>query len=210
MIQTTSTQHWYLRVQGKVRGPFALDRICSMRERGRLGPNDELSHNRRDWVLAGSVADVFPDGFASEEPLTASEADWFYLKDGQRQGPIRMDVLQSLANSGQLSPQDSVWKRGMAAWSFAGQVPEIVFPPVKQNWWGRQGTAVKISVLAGAIILAIFPLALLVAFDQFESMQANIENLQAQITEAEQREDEDDQPVVVVVQPDPAPSPVDP
>lgn len=184
MIQAASTQHWYVRINGKIRGPFDLERICSMRGRGRLGPSDELSHDRRDWVRAGAVAEVFPDGFSSEATTPPNEADWFLLKDGRQQGPIQLEGLQALVQSGQLGPQDSVWKRGMTAWAFAGQVPEIVFPTVKQNWWSRQGASVKVAVISAALITAVAPLFLLVSVDRHKSEQARLEEEKWQ---AEQR-----------------------
>lgn len=51
--------------------------------------------------------------------------------NGQQSGPYNMQQLQQLAQNGQLTSQTYVWKQGMANWTPAGQVPELVnlFPP---------------------------------------------------------------------------------
>jgi hypothetical protein len=44
-------------------------------------------------------------------------AEWFYVEQGQRRGPVTWQQLQQLAAGGQLKPADLVWKNGMAQWS---------------------------------------------------------------------------------------------
>jgi hypothetical protein len=43
-------------------------------------------------------------------------ADWYYTKNGQQQGPVNDAELKRLASTGQLTPQDMIWKEGMANW----------------------------------------------------------------------------------------------
>ena len=47
---------------------------------------------------------------------------WYYVKDGQRQGPVTVETLKELAASGQLVPSDLVWKEGMSQWAEAHKV----------------------------------------------------------------------------------------
>lgn len=42
--------------------------------------------------------------------------EWHYSKDGDQFGPITGPELQKLANSGQLQPDDLVWKEGFKEW----------------------------------------------------------------------------------------------
>jgi hypothetical protein len=60
-------------------------------------------------------------------------SDWFYVTNGNQQGPVPQATLQQLAASGQLKPSDSVWTAGMPAWqpavSIAGIFPAGTMPP---------------------------------------------------------------------------------
>ena len=59
-------------------------------------------------------------------PPPIPQAVQFYLAvGGQQAGPYDMATLQQYASSGQLTRETMVWKQGMAAWSPAGQVPEL-------------------------------------------------------------------------------------
>jgi uncharacterized RDD family membrane protein YckC len=50
---------------------------------------------------------------------------WYYARNGQRLGPIEETELQRLAETGQLSGTDLVWKPGLPEWRPAGQMPEL-------------------------------------------------------------------------------------
>jgi hypothetical protein len=42
--------------------------------------------------------------------------EWYYAEDGQQRGPVTFDIIQALAISGKLRPNDLVWKVGMPQW----------------------------------------------------------------------------------------------
>lgn len=51
------------------------------------------------------------------------EDAWFYTHKGGRHGPVRMQELKKLAESGGLDPRyDMCWTRGMADWRPAGEI----------------------------------------------------------------------------------------
>ena len=52
---------------------------------------------------------------------------WFYGRDGARQGPVSEDELRRLAGAGELRAHDLVWRDGMANWQPAAEVPGL-FP----------------------------------------------------------------------------------
>ena len=56
---------------------------------------------------------------------------WYYAKQGQRLGPISSQNLKQLAASGQISPTDLIWRKGMANWAPAEKVKGLTFasPP---------------------------------------------------------------------------------
>lgn len=56
-------------------------------------------------------------------PLPAAE--WFIGANGQQLGPYDLNALAAQAAAGTLTRESLVWKNGMAAWSAAGQVPEL-------------------------------------------------------------------------------------
>jgi len=49
-------------------------------------------------------------------------SQWYYQKDGQRNGPISSAQLKQLADSGTLHPADIVWKEGLQQWVKASKV----------------------------------------------------------------------------------------
>ena len=54
---------WYVRIRGKTLGPFSWPQLEAMRNRGQLSRFHELSQDRREWIGAGSLADLFaPEG----------------------------------------------------------------------------------------------------------------------------------------------------
>jgi hypothetical protein len=53
---------------------------------------------------------------------------WFYEHRGKRTGPISPADLKQMADSGQLSPDDIIWKEGMPTWVSARTLKGL-FPP---------------------------------------------------------------------------------
>ncbi len=49
-------------------------------------------------------------------------SQWYYLVNGQQQGPIGSDQLKQMAASGQLQPTDMIWREGLADWVQAGRI----------------------------------------------------------------------------------------
>jgi membrane protease subunit (stomatin/prohibitin family) len=64
-----------------------------------------------------------PAPAAGPPPLPTAE--WFVGVNGQQQGPFDVAGLAAQARAGTLSRDTLVWKNGMAAWTAAGQVPEL-------------------------------------------------------------------------------------
>lgn len=52
-------------------------------------------------------------------------SQWYYAVGDDEKGPVSSQELKSLADSGQLSPTDQVWKEGMADWAEAGKIPNL-------------------------------------------------------------------------------------
>jgi hypothetical protein len=57
--------------------------------------------------------------------------EWYYAKNGQQMGPVSTEVLTRLATSGQVQPNDLVWREGMPNWAPARTV-RAIFPETPQ------------------------------------------------------------------------------
>jgi len=55
------SQLWYVKVKGRVKGPFASGLISKHILLGRIHPNDLLSQDKEIWRKASSIREVMPD-----------------------------------------------------------------------------------------------------------------------------------------------------
>ena len=56
-------------------------------------------------------------------------SSWYFVKDGQRNGPIGREELDARIAEGAVDGDTLVWRVGMSAWLPAGTVPELGLPP---------------------------------------------------------------------------------
>ena len=59
-------------------------------------------------------------------PPMPQQAAWFVAVNGQQTGPVDDAGLRQMVSAGQLTPQTLVWKQGMAQWTQATDVPEMI------------------------------------------------------------------------------------
>ncbi|MBP5296461.1 MAG: DUF4339 domain-containing protein [Bacteriovoracaceae bacterium] len=52
-------------------------------------------------------------------------AKWYYVQDGERQGPVDEKKMQALAQAGTLTNESYVWKKGMKDWAHLADVAEL-------------------------------------------------------------------------------------
>ncbi|MGE0533482.1 MAG: DUF4339 domain-containing protein [Pirellulales bacterium] len=64
--------------------------------------------------------------------------EWFYAVDGRQAGPVAESMLKQLIGSGQVRPQDLVWREGMPDWQPIAQVPGLLAsrPPTMSSAGG--------------------------------------------------------------------------
>src|SRR5437879_5027942 len=63
----------------------------------------------------------------------AMNAEWYYVQDGVRRGPIGGAGLAQLAQSGDLAGTDLVWRDGLAHWTPADALKDLLtMPPVNK------------------------------------------------------------------------------
>ena len=56
-------------------------------------------------------------------------SSWYYVKDGERIGPIGRGQLDARVAAGEVNAETLVWTVGMGAWMRAGAVTELGLPP---------------------------------------------------------------------------------
>ncbi|MDB5351406.1 MAG: hypothetical protein JWN86_2653 [Planctomycetota bacterium] len=157
-MQTTQSTVWFIRVQGRVRGPFPLAKLQQLRDQGRLDHRTEISENRASWMAAGSLLELYPPGSIPVEVVKGPhDKAWFYQQDGQRVGPVPLTTLQLMASSGQLEPHELVWAEGMATWGPASHVSELGYLQLGPRVFSSFSTGKKILVLVPVLALFIVP-----------------------------------------------------
>ena len=62
---------YFVRIQGRVLGPFGPDQIKAMRSKGQLHKFHEISVDKENWYPASDFADLFPDSGSSGQRTTA-------------------------------------------------------------------------------------------------------------------------------------------
>lgn len=65
--------------------------------------------------------ELVEDGLA-----VATAVQWYYIKSGQRHGPVGEDALKAMFTAGTLGPDDMVWRDGLLAWAAAKSVEGLV------------------------------------------------------------------------------------
>ena len=131
---------YFLRMQGRVTGPFDMAKLKSLRARGVLQPFHEVSTDRSNWTPASSLTEIFtavvavsvaapsePEADLSELPVSQP---WFYLDSRKEQiGPVSSDDFPSLVLQGEVNKKSLVWSPGMREWLEASVALPYLFQP---------------------------------------------------------------------------------
>jgi hypothetical protein len=139
-------QRFYVRVRGKVLGPFTLPQLRALIDRGQFRAFHEVSDDRKTWTSASGLEDLFPterperddserlpqglpvDRVAPAPPLVEG---WRYVSaNGQEWGPVSRAVLLSLYQSGVVRDDTLVWRDGMSDWQPLATVGVLPRAPV--------------------------------------------------------------------------------
>ncbi len=122
-------ERWHYECQGERCGPVLFSELQRLASCGQIQP-DSLTWKRgmAEWTPAWQIDGLFPTQPETPgQPAISSADSWYYGDGEQRCGPVSMEELRRLASSGQLHPDDLVWKHDMQDWTPAGQI-EGVFP----------------------------------------------------------------------------------
>jgi membrane protease subunit (stomatin/prohibitin family) len=75
-------------------------------------------------MLQGGAGQASPVAPAAAQP-PPPPVGWHMAENGQTLGPLGIEQLGQLVAAGRLQPTTLVWTAGMAAWTPAGQVPQL-------------------------------------------------------------------------------------
>jgi GYF domain 2 len=137
-----SGQTYYVRMRGKILGPFSSGQLRLLQSRGQITRLDEVSEDRQNWVPAPEVQGLFP---AAEQPASALVArhdlparteQWFFVNEAeQQQGPVSRDQLLEMYRLGTVHESTPIWTRGMQEWQPLAQVLGVA----DTSRWSRGG-----------------------------------------------------------------------
>jgi hypothetical protein len=148
------SQQYYIRVRGKVSGPFDLYQLRTLQERGGLARFHEISTDQQNWVPALALSELFPSGVMSasggqrpegpaesyKEPAEDPALDepiWHYLdRQGAQQGPVSLRQIEQFFRAGQLDGSALVWKAGMTDWLALPSIDPVRFGSGQAEWRG--------------------------------------------------------------------------
>ncbi len=132
-MSTVDNQKYFVRIRGKIMGPFTLDQLTSLKNRGRLHDEHEVSTDRSTWVPANRIEGLFERKAAEavatnhrevKEESTDSEGStsWYYTIDDVQKGPVSFAKLEKLCRNGRISDDDLVWNENLDEWIAVSEV----------------------------------------------------------------------------------------
>mgnify|MGYP003646184445 CR=1 FL=1 len=135
---TTDAEQYYVRIRGKVAGPFTVAQLQKLKARGQFRRVHQVSPDGTNWQPAAELLSLFPakpekpkvsvktaSDAAGEEsdypvgenvPAAATEDQWYYSIDEAQFGPVSFHEMQRLAKFQKIGPDDMVWTTGMEYW----------------------------------------------------------------------------------------------
>ncbi len=177
----------YVRMRGRMTGPYELSDLRAMVRRGALSRIHELSADGTAWAAAGTYGELFAPAASGTATIVAASAPlperrtppaspvatvrkYFYRQEGRTFGPVPLPILEKLAQSGKLHPNAQVWPpeeknpvpaRELAELRFEPEVEaaqDVDSDPVGQGRWRAR---LILSLLATLPLLAAALLILL-------------------------------------------------
>lgn len=87
---------WYLRTEDKaIYGPVGMKDLCEWSEQRRIGPEHELSKDRKNWVAAAEVSEL--------------GMEWMVdFTDGTEYGPLNLCAIREFMSEGMVVPDAKI------------------------------------------------------------------------------------------------------
>jgi hypothetical protein len=144
---------YYIRVRGRVQGPFDDDKLRELIRRGQFSRMHEVSTDGQSWSSAKDFPELFakaanvsagkvapeqseyaiqpsaPSGPSKSSfmagPAPPASDGWYFAIGDKQQGPVDYATLSHLFSSGQLNAESQVWRDGMGNWTSARNVEAL-------------------------------------------------------------------------------------
>ena len=133
--RTTKTDDWYCQTGDIELGPLPFDQLVELAASGQIGRGDRVRRGaEQPWQLATEIVGLVPDDVADAAASGeigagsdpgATSAEWYYEREGHTLGPVGLETLKLLADSGQLSPRDRVREGQGGRWLRAMTLPGL-------------------------------------------------------------------------------------
>lgn len=132
-MSSVESPKFFVRIRGKIMGPFAMDQLISLKSRGRLQEDHEVSSDRRQWQAASQLEGLFHQSSAKStvgassalgegDGNGAKSTQWFYTQGDAQEGPVPFEKLKKLCRKGELKEHDLVWHEGLDDWIEVAEV----------------------------------------------------------------------------------------
>ncbi|HEX5272568.1 MAG TPA: GYF domain-containing protein [Gemmataceae bacterium] len=168
-----SAAQYYVRIRGKVLGPFDLTQLRRQRDRGQLSRFHEVSEDRVTWVPASSLGELFPADGAASPPVASpagaitrqpprggsgeragAETMWHYTTPrGKQVGPVTREQLLALLDDGTVTAETLVWNPSLEDWMPLDSVPGLM-PSGARGKKGGLRFSLGLASLAAAVVWA--------------------------------------------------------
>ena len=144
------SDQFYVRIRGRVQGPYDADKLRSLVRRGQLSRMHEVSVDKKTWKQAADFPDLFTspevavaatvsepdrktahqaDGELELEQPVQDSTEWYYAKDQDQHGPVSFEQLRTLVQAGTVGGEDFVWEQRMKEWAPAKTIPGLHAAP---------------------------------------------------------------------------------
>ena len=139
---------FFIRIRGKVFGPFEESQIREMIKHGRFGKANDISIDGVNWQTAEENETFFPHRQETASPQSAvrqsaikssveyqqEPSNWYYSMDGKTGlGPYRKSEITGLVQSGGIRAETIVWQEGGTPEQIM-RIPEFsMFLPSRQG-----------------------------------------------------------------------------
>jgi hypothetical protein len=88
-----------------------------------------LANTKAVHAPADGQSDVELKIMAQPEVTLESSPVWYAATNGERKGPYDESTLRLLVETGEVAPDDLVWRAGLVDWVHAAQVSALYLPP---------------------------------------------------------------------------------
>jgi S1-C subfamily serine protease len=168
MSETTPIATYFIRVRGRILGPYDIGQLKVLRGRGQFSRANEVSVDRQTWQSAAAIEDLLAtktpidvrqsgsEPRQSAAPATPSSgSSWYYSVGSERRGPLSTAEMKALLESEQVNSGDLVWREGLREWVAISTVPELTSvysPDMKAAQPARKPSHWRAIVLSTTIV----------------------------------------------------------